>query len=200
LVAAGVLLLCGCASNENEQALAERASIQQYCDSASIGPEAAIIGSKTFVEKVTEFTPSMLSDPSVPTPGEASALRSLDTRRAICRQRLVAWGRQYQPAEGVIIEGQFYKEDVALGELMQRQISYGEANRRIYEAYLQAENGLNAERQAYLQSAREEQMRRLAIARAVIANTPRVQPPPAPPTVTNCISNVVGSSVYTNCH
>jgi len=199
------LALGGCASATTSEAVQAQAAIWQYCEAASSGPETAVIAGKTFVKQVTEVNAAMLSDPATPTQEEADALKSLDARRSVCRQKLVAWDMQYEPGLAPILQHQFYKQEIALGDLIHRTITYGDANRRIYEAYLEANTLATNESKA-------EQQQRNAAVMEYIRHPP--QPPVLPPEQLqpyrppplnqnpsiNCTTSYVGNQAYTHCY
>ncbi|HWD26161.1 MAG TPA: hypothetical protein VG387_03285 [Rhizomicrobium sp.] len=132
---------CGTARHEHE-------AIESNCVAEAQGPEAAVLSGKTFIGDVTEINAAMLSNPNLPTPAEAAALSALDARRAVCRQKIIAWNQQYKPKLVPRLQAQFYEEELAVGDLIARKTSYGDANRRIYEAYLSEVGGRRARRQA----------------------------------------------------
>jgi hypothetical protein len=200
LVSVCGLVLVSCAANTAKEAADAYAPIKQFCEQAVVGPEAAILSGKTYLSQVTEINADMLSNPTTPTTEESAALSALDARRFQCRRQVLAWEEHYTPEEAPILQEQFFKQTSAIGDLIQRKATFGDANRRIYEAYVEAEQRVSAERQA-------EADKRRAAALAVLAATPKVQPFPQPqpyiiPTTPNinCTTTYVGNQAYTNCH
>ena len=205
IVTACAAVVGACAGITQQHALDAYAPVKQFCDAAATGPDVATLQGKTFIENVTEINADMLSNPNIPTPAEASALSRLDARRFQCRQEVVSWASAWQPSDVPILQDQFFTQTSALGDLIQRKVTYGEANRRIYEAFLEATRQTNANRQAEIASAQAEEAQKRAILGAYLASGLWKAQPPAPapvimPPATNCVSNAVGDSVYTSCH
>lgn len=187
-----ITLLQGCAAT---QAQKDIAATQQWCSDRALGDEEIkpIYGKLPIVE-VTEITIDMMSIDSAPTDAEVKAIKALFSGQMECAQKIRSVIRKYDPGKLGIFETIFHKNDVIGAELINKRISYGNANRLLKEAYLSGMNQLSDQIQRDIEQARALEMDRsrmllqagIEIQRSTNANRARF---------TNC--NWLGSSL--NC-
>ena len=192
IVFIGAALLQGCVAM---QAQKDISATQQWCSDRTLGDEEIkpIYGKLPIVE-VTEITIDMMSLDAVPTDDEVKAIKALFYAQVECSQKIRSVIRKYDPGKLGIFETIFHKYDVIGAELINKRISYGNANRLLKEAYLSGMNQLSDQIQRDIEQARALEMDRsrmllqagIEIQRSTNANRARF---------TNC--NWLGSSL--NC-
>ncbi len=81
---------------------------------------------------------SQLADESLPTVEEVPIIRQRAERLQACRETMLVAVRRHHPYLAPVLELRNFKFKIVYVELMQRRISYGNANRLLHEAWLEA--------------------------------------------------------------
>jgi hypothetical protein len=105
---------------------------RQVCSAAIYDPVLKPLAGKIPMLSATEITVEMLSLETVPSPTEAKAVGKLTEAHKRCANDFFSAGERTDAFK--------FKRDLVLAELMKRRISYGNANRLLRQAQLEALN------------------------------------------------------------
>lgn len=134
---------------------ADRDSAYACFDAVRADPQYKII-----VAKLVRANPTLdqLADETVPTDSEAGAIRSRAQRDLACRQMELAAVRKYHPFLTTAYEIRHFQIDLVHVQLIQRRISYGNANRLLQESHLE----YRGREERYVQARNDAERRAIA--------------------------------------
>jgi hypothetical protein len=89
-----------------------------------------------------EPTATQMADKTYPTPEEAEALQKVHDRLAACRNSAINDYDEVNPAMRGIAKESFKEADAIDDDIINRRITWGEANRRYYEGKLKMKDKL----------------------------------------------------------
>jgi hypothetical protein len=116
-----------------------------------------------------------LADESLPNDSELGALRNRASLAASCREKMLSAMREHHPYLLPALELRYFQVDLVYVQLMQRRITFGNANRLIEQSYLEF-----AAREAEYDRARnDEQRRALADSMRDLSRQAQSSPPPS---------------------
>jgi hypothetical protein len=141
-------------------------------DSVYYAPEFREISDKL---PIANPTLQQLSDESVPTESEAQKIRDRVDRARRCRELMMSAIREHHPYLLSAIELRYFQADIVYVQLLQRRITFGNANRLLQESWLQ----LREREDRYDQARSEEQRRALAESMRDLSRQAQSSPPPA---------------------
>jgi hypothetical protein len=152
----------------------------------------------------TRPTLDQMADTRLATNEEIEAIRLTHPRMEECRASFVNDVSRNAPTVASIFVTQFAKNEDSLVDLLQKRQSWGDYFRRNRDTAAEAQAQLGAEIQSLVAADKVERAQRQE---QVTAPAPQQQPPlfyAMPPISTNrpgfnCMTNRVGSTVYTNC-
>lgn len=156
-----------------------------------------------------EISATMLSIEAVPTSREVSAIKSLADAQAQCRAKLVTAMRTEEPTRVPGYEQFMFKTDLVYAQLMNRKISFGNANRLLKEAYLDGLNRLTEDTKREIAEAQDQEYKRRQLqvqesiaeseAEKARAATIQAMPRPTPVTVPTIPPMSIPKTQQTSC-
>jgi hypothetical protein len=132
-------------------------SVVKYCEKKRSNPAVAPVVGKLPIVNVDEITPDMLALDAVPTPEEVEAIRALSRDQRDCRDRIEATAKDHWPTQAATRRELAMRLDLVTAQLLQRNLTYGNANRLYQEAALEAEGRLTDERREQIAQARQQE-------------------------------------------
>jgi len=173
---------------------ARRAHAETPAAGHACGTEDLLAG-KLPVVSPDEITPEMLAIETSPTDAELDAIKALSRGQHKCRQHLRAVTQEHEPTRVATHDELSMKLDLVTAELLQKKMSYGNANRLYREAALEASNKLTQQAKDELADAEE---REAATWRSLGQSLAGAAKPPAPKADRSC--SWVDSSVDCRAH
>jgi len=149
--------LGGCSFVRSYVADHDMASVVKYCEKKRSNPDVQPVVGKLPIVNVDEITPEMLALESVPTPEEVEAIRALSRDQRDCRDRIDAVAKDHWPTQAATRRELALRLDLVTAQLLQRNLTYGNANRLYQEAALDAEGRLTDERKEQIAQARAQE-------------------------------------------
>lgn len=166
LILCAVLVLAGCGGVRPPSGPVEYQQIQEECTARLDGDNVLNpLRGKVALPTVADMTPDMLVDPDVPTPAELVAARVLAADREECGQKILSWTTHFAPAQLTNSRAEKTRADLVMARFLSGSLTYGNANRLWYQAYLESRNGFN-----------EAKRQQIADAQAMEAKSPARNP------------------------
>jgi hypothetical protein len=187
--------LGGCTYVHSYLADSKIAEAKSFCEEQRADPAVRSIVGKLPLVSPDEITPDMMALQTVPADSELDAIKALAHDQHACRQRLRAVTQEYQPTRAATHDELNMKLDVVTAELLQKKMSYGNANRLYRQAALEASNKLTEQAKEELADAEE---REAATWRSLGQTLVGAAKPPAPKADRSC--SWVDSSVDCKAH
>lgn len=129
----------------------------KYCEKKRSNPEIQPIAGKLPIVHVDEITPEMLIIEAMPTEAEVVAIRALSRDQRDCRDHIEAVAKDHWPTQTAARKELAMKVDLVIAQLLKRNLSYGNANRLMQEAALEAEGRFTQDRKEQLAQARAQE-------------------------------------------
>ena len=130
----------------------------KYCEKKRSNPEIQPIAGKLPIVHVDEIAPEMLIIDDVPTEAEVTAIRALSRDQRDCRDHIEAVAKDHWPTQTAVRKELAMKVDLVTAQLLKRKLTYGNANRLMQEAALEAEGKFTADRKEQLAQARLQEV------------------------------------------
>jgi len=157
-LAAFAVMLGGCSYVKSYVADRDMGGVVKYCEKNRSNPAVVPVVGKLPIVNVDEITPDMLALDAVPTPEEVEAIRALSRDQRDCRDRIEATAKDHWPTQAATRRELAMRLDLVTAQLLQRNLTYGNANRLYQEAALEAEGRLTDERKEQIAQAREQEV------------------------------------------
>ena len=158
LLAAVVLSLGGCSVVRTYVADMDMSDAVKYCEKKRSNPEVAMLRGKVPLVHVDEITPEMLAIDDTPTPAEVEAIRALSRDQRDCRDKIDATANDHWPTQSATRKELAMKLDLVTAQLLKRNLTFGNANRLMQEAALEAEGKFTQDRKEQLAQARAQEV------------------------------------------
>lgn len=184
LLATATLLLAGCAGAGQKEMVAAT----EIC-TATKAQFAPVLGAKMSMTNIVDTTPAMLADQSYPNAAEAKALNDMTIALTPCRQKIAATMQRYDAPAAPAVQGYYIQQQIVLGDLIARKITFGEANRRLLGAFLEAGNQ-GRQQEAIANAERQQAYANLLAATQAFRASQGV----------TCSTVATGAVATTNCH
>src|SRR6185436_12579088 len=149
--------LGGCSYVHSYSADNEMGEAQAFCDKLRADPAVRPVVGKLPIGGPEEITPDMMALETIPTDPELDAIKALARDQHACHQRLRSVTQKYEPTRVATHDELNMKLDVVTAELLQKKMSYGNANRLYREAALEASNKLTEQAKDELADAEERE-------------------------------------------
>jgi len=149
--------LGGCSYVNSYFADNERGEANAFCDKLRADPAVRPVVGKLPLVSPDEITPDMMALDAVPTDPELDAIKALARNQHACHQRLRTVTQEYEPTRVATHDELNMKLDIVTAELLQKKMSYGNANRLYRQAALEASNKLTEQAKAELADAEERE-------------------------------------------
>jgi hypothetical protein len=120
-------------------------------------------------------TLDQLADMTLPTESEAMLIRGLAGKRVPCREGMLAALREHHPFLVSSYEIRNFQWDIVYAQLMNRRITFGNANRLIHQSELE----FRKRQEKYNQARSDEQRRALADSMRDLSRQAQSSPPPS---------------------
>ena len=189
------VMLGGCTyvhSYFSESAMSDAAA---YCEKLRADPAVRPVAGKLPLVNTDEISPEMLALDTMPTDAELDAIKALSRDQQQCRQRQRVVMKEHEPTQVATQDELNMKLDLVTAELLQRKMSYGNANRLYRQAALEASNKMTAQAKEELADAQE---REAATWRSIGQSLAGAAKPSAPKSDKSC--SWVDSSVDCRTH
>lgn len=151
------LVLTGCSTVRAYVAEIDESRAKEFCEAQRSNPDITLLSGKVPFVSPDEITPVMLALASVPSPQEADAIKLLAQDQHACRERMDKVAKDHWPTQNAMRKALAMKLDLVTAQLINRKITYGNANRLYQEAALEAEGALTADRKEQLDKVREQE-------------------------------------------
>jgi hypothetical protein len=178
-LAAAAFLLSGCSVVRSYVADMDMTGAVKYCEKTRSHPEVQPVAGKLPLVHVDEITPEMLIIETVPTEAEVVAIRALSREQRACRDRVEMVAKDHWPTQTAARKELAMKVDLVTAQLLMRKLTYGNANRLMQEAALEAEGKFTQDRKEQLAQARAqavETWRTIGDSVRAIAGTQKPEP------------------------
>jgi hypothetical protein len=143
LILGASLILVGCGGMQPPSGSVEYQQIQEECAVRLDGDNVLNpLRGKVALPTIGDMTPDMLTDPDLPTAAELVAARILAVDRGECGQKILSWMAHFAPAQLANSQAEKARADLVMAKFLSGSLTYGNANRLWYEAYLDSRNGL----------------------------------------------------------
>jgi hypothetical protein len=149
--------LGGCSYVRSYVADRDMADVVKYCEKKRSNPEVKPIVGKLPIVNIDEITPEMLAIDTIPTAEEVEAIRALSRDQRDCRDRIEATSNDHWPTQAATRRELAMRTDLVTAELLKRRLTFGNANRLLQEAAVEAEGRLTEERKEQIAMAREQE-------------------------------------------
>lgn len=138
------LILAGCGGGmQPPSGPVEYQQIQEECTARLDGDNVLNpLRGKVALPTSGDMTPDMLADPDVPTQAELVAARTLAADREECGQRILSWVTHFAPTQLASSQAEKARADLVMVKFLSGSLTYGNANRLWYQAYLESRSGL----------------------------------------------------------
>ena len=154
-----------------------------FCEKLRSDPAIRPVAGKLPVVSPDDITPEMLALETTPTDTELDAIKALSRDQHACRQHLRAVTQEHEPTRVATHDELSMKLDLVTAELLQKKMSYGNANRLYRQAALEASNKLTDQAKDELADAEE---REAATWRSLGQSLAGAAKPPAPKADRSC--------------
>jgi hypothetical protein len=151
----------------------------KYCEKKRSNPEVQPIAGKLPIVHVDEITPEMLIIEAVPTEAEVVAIRALSRDQRDCRDHIETVAKDHWPTQTAARKELAMKVDLVTAQLLKRNLTFGNANRLMQEAALEAEGRFTQDRKEQLAQARAQEVetwRTIGDSVRAIAGTQKPEP------------------------
>jgi hypothetical protein len=175
--------LCGCSYVRSYVAQNDREDANALCEKLRTDPAIRPIVGKLPIVSPDEITPEMMAIETSPSDAELDAIKALSRDQHACRQHLRAVTREHEPTRLANHDELSMKLDLVTAELLQRKMSYGNANRLYREAALEASNKLTEQAKNELADAED---REAATWRSLAQSLVGAAKPPTPKADRTC--------------
>jgi len=138
LAIAAAISVGGCTYMHSYLTQNDFADANAYCEQRRADPAIKPVAGKLPIISTDEINPEMLTLEATPTDAEVDAIKALSRDQTACRQRLRAVTQERQPATLATLDEFNMKLDLTTAELLQKKMSYGNANRAYRQAALEA--------------------------------------------------------------
>lgn len=179
LLAAAAISLGACSAVKSYVADMDMTGAVKYCEKKRSNPEVQVLNGKLPIVHVDEITPEMLIIDGMPTEAEVTAIRALSRDQRDCRDRIEMVAKDQWPTQTAARKELAMKVDLVTAQLLRRNLSYGNANRLMQEAALEAEGKFTQDRKEQLAQARLQEVeawRTIGDGVRAIAGTQRPEP------------------------
>ena len=197
-IASTILLassLGGCSYMHSYFTQNDYAEANTFCEQRRTDPAIRPIAGKLPVVSTDEISPEMMTLDAIPTDQELGAIKALSHDQSACRQRLRAVTKDREPTQVGTFDELSMKLDLVTAELLQKKMSYGNANRLYRQAALEASNKLTEQAKEELADAQDREAQTW---RSLGQSLVGAAKPPAPHADKSC--SWVDSSVDCNHH
>jgi len=175
--------LGGCSYVHSYFGESEMADAKVFCEKQRADVAVRPIVGKLPLVSPDEITPDMMAIEAMPSDDELVAIKALARNQHACHQRLRAVTQEYQPTYVAAHDELNMKLDVVTAELLQKKMSYGNANRLYRQAALEASNRMTEQAKEELAAAEE---REAATWRSLGQTLVGAAKPPAPKADRSC--------------
>lgn len=158
LLAAAAFSLGACSMVKSYVADMDMTGAVKYCEKKRSNPEVQPIAGKLPIVHVDEIVPEMLIIDDVPTEREVEAIRALSRDQRDCRDRIDMVANDHFPTQTAARKELAMKIDLVTAQLLRRNLTYGNANRLMQEAALEAEGRFTQDRKEQLAQARAQEV------------------------------------------
>jgi hypothetical protein len=155
---AAALSLSACSMVKSYVADMDMTGAVKYCEKKRSNPEIQPIAGKLPIVHVDEITPEMLIIDAVPTEAEVVAIRALSRDQRACRDHIETVAKDHWPTQTAARKELAMKVDLVTAQLLKRNLTYGNANRLMQEAALEAEGRFTQDRKEQLAQARMQEV------------------------------------------
>ena len=149
--------LGGCSVVRTYVAELDETSATAYCETKRNNAAVRILAGKLPIVSVDEITPEMLALNAIPSPQEVDAIRILSRDQRDCRDKMDVVAKEHWPTQIALRKNLSLKLDLVTAELLNRRVSYGNANKLYQEAALEAEGLLSVERKEQIEQSRAQE-------------------------------------------
>lgn len=157
IAAALAVSLGGCTYARSYFADNARDDANEFCKKQRTDPAVRPIVGKLPLMTPDEITPDMMAIEATPSDSDLDAIKALARNQHACRQRLRAVIQEYEPTRVATHDELNMKLDVVTAELLQKKMSYGNANRLYRQAALEASNKLTEQARQELADAEDRE-------------------------------------------
>ena len=126
----------------------------KYCEKKRSNPDVQPVAGKLPLVHVDEITPEMLIIDATPSETEVTAIRALSRDQRDCRDHIDMVANDHWPTQTATRKELAMKIDLVTAQLLKRNLTYGNANRLMQEAALEAEGRFTQDRKEQLAQAR----------------------------------------------
>jgi hypothetical protein len=164
LILGASLTLAGCGGGmQPPSGPVEYQQIQEECTARLDGDNVLNpLRGKVALPTAGDMTPDMLIDPDVPTPSELVAARILAADREECGQKILSWTTHFAPAQLANSQAEKARADLVMAKFLSGNLTYGNANRLWYQAYLESRNGFTEATQRQIADAQASEVKNAA--------------------------------------
>ena len=155
---AAALSLSGCSMVRSYVADMDMTDAVKFCEKKRNNPDVLPIAGKLPVVHVDEITPEMLIIEAVPSEAELAAIRALSRDQRACRDHVETIAKDHWPTQTAARKELAMKIDLVTAQLLKRNLTYGNANRLMQEAALEAEGRFTQDRKEQLAQARMQEV------------------------------------------
>ncbi len=180
----------------------ELTAIQALCNSAMTTPQAAILNGKLPIVDLHEINAGMMANAAFPTADEAKAITDLDAFDGTCRSKMLDYLQRKAPVAYPIFQDTYMREQMVLADLSVGKLTYGAADRLLYEVLSEGEQRLVVlQQQAQAQADQDRQARQTAFMNALstaAALSRAAQPYTLGPAPTSTTCRQMGYTTFCN--
>ncbi|MBI1210800.1 MAG: hypothetical protein GC190_05010 [Alphaproteobacteria bacterium] len=151
------IALGGCTYVHSYFAESDMAEAKAFCETLRSDPAIRPVASKLPLISPDEITPEMLAIDATPTDAELGAINALAKDQQQCRRRIRAVVKEHEPTLIATQDELNMKLDLVTAQLLQKKMSYGNANRLYRQAALEASNKLTEQAKQDLANAEERE-------------------------------------------
>lgn len=154
---AAAFSLSACSTVKSYVADMDMSGAVKYCEKKRSNPEVQVLQGKLPIVNVDEISAEMLVNDAVPSEAEVEAIRALARDQRDCRDHIEIVAKDHWPTQTATRKELALKVDLVTAQLLRRNISYGNANRLLQEAALEAEGKFTEDRKEQLAQARAQE-------------------------------------------
>ncbi len=157
LASALAVSLGGCGYVDSYFTQSDMADATAFCEKLRADPAIRPVTGKLPLVSPDEITPEMMAIETTPTDPELEAIKALSRDQHACRQHFRAVTLEHEPTQVATHDELNMKLDLVTAALLQKKMSYGNANRLYREAALEASNKLTEQAKDELADAEERE-------------------------------------------